>query len=259
MTSQDHLSVLDVVSGLVPRADQVQKVLHQPIWCSDCGTTTRSSSPKPCPRQSLSRQNGSIDTYRPTTLENSPTIVSSQGAKSVYSWGSSLVHGYKWAVDYAGGMRWFGMIADSLAAAINMTECAVALYEAVSRAPEGERESVESYVPARLEPTIAQWTGLISSSRRCRTRALSASSVCPARRTSTYSDLATLLSGNVEGRTRASDCRAGDCVRAVLTQFSCCRRVLPPAVQQLEWRGTSWLRSVYLSELDLAAGMVDDA
>ena len=139
----------------MPRADQVQKVLHQPIWCSDCGTTTRSSSPKPCPRQSLSRQNGSIDTYRPTTLENSPTIVSSQGAKSVYSWGSSLVHGYKWAVDYAGGMRWFGMIADSLAAAINMTECAVALYEAVSRAPEGERESVESYVPARLEPTIA--------------------------------------------------------------------------------------------------------
>ena len=79
-----------------------------------------------------------------------------------------MVHGYKWAVDYAGGMRLFGMIADSLAAAINMTECAVALYEAVSRAPEGERESVESYVPARLEPTIGQWTGLISSSRRCR-------------------------------------------------------------------------------------------
>jgi hypothetical protein len=56
-------------------------------------------------------------------------------AKSFYAWGSSLVHGYKWAVDYAGGLTLFGMIADSLAAAINMTECAVALYDAVCRAP----------------------------------------------------------------------------------------------------------------------------
>jgi hypothetical protein len=82
------------------------------------------------------------------------------GAKSFYSYGSSFVHGYYWMTDYGGGMRLFGMIADSFAAAINMTECAVALYEAVCRAPEGDRERTESYLPARLEPTIAQWTGL---------------------------------------------------------------------------------------------------
>jgi hypothetical protein len=81
------------------------------------------------------------------------------GAKMSYSWGSGFVHGYKWATDYVPGVRLFGMIADSLAAAVNMTECAVALYEAACRAPGGQRSS-DSFVPARLEPTIAQWTGL---------------------------------------------------------------------------------------------------
>ena len=52
------------------------------------------------------------------------------------------------------------MIADSLAASIKMTECAVALYEAVCRGSGDGRQRTESYVPARLEPTIAQWTGL---------------------------------------------------------------------------------------------------
>ena len=61
-----------------------------------CGTTTRSSSPKPCPRQSLSRQNGSIDACRPTTLENSPTIVSSQGADP------STRGGRVWSTDTSG-------------------------------------------------------------------------------------------------------------------------------------------------------------
>lgn len=82
------------------------------------------------------------------------------GAKAFYSWGSSLVHGCKWALEYAPGVRLFGMIADSLAAAIYMTECAVALFEAACRGPERERETSESYVPARLEPTIAAWTDL---------------------------------------------------------------------------------------------------
>lgn len=82
------------------------------------------------------------------------------GARSFYSYGSSFVHGYYWMTDYGGGMKLFGMIADGLAAAINMTECAIALYEAVCRAPEGERKDSESYVPARLEPTIVQWTRL---------------------------------------------------------------------------------------------------
>ncbi len=83
------------------------------------------------------------------------------GAKvKLYSYGSSFVHGYFWMTDYGRGMRLLGMIADGLAAAINMTECAVALYEAVCRGPAISRGSERSYVPARLEPTIAAWTGL---------------------------------------------------------------------------------------------------
>jgi hypothetical protein len=52
------------------------------------------------------------------------------------------------------------MIADTLAAAIYMTECAVALFEAACRGPERERETSESYFAAHLGPTIAAWTDL---------------------------------------------------------------------------------------------------
>jgi hypothetical protein len=80
------------------------------------------------------------------------------GAKASYSWGSSFVHGYKWAVDYFPGVKLFPMIADSLAAAVFMTECAVALYEASCRGPAVYQGSQQSYVPERLEPTIAAWS-----------------------------------------------------------------------------------------------------
>jgi hypothetical protein len=66
------------------------------------------------------------------------------------------VRGYKWAVDYVPGVKLFGMIADSLAAAIFMTECAGALYVAVCRTAGEQRNTAESYVPKRLEPTIVQ-------------------------------------------------------------------------------------------------------
>jgi hypothetical protein len=82
-----------------------------------------------------------------------------EGARSFYSYGSSFVHGYSWMSDYARGGRLFGMIADSLAAALNMTECAVCLYETVCRAPGGQRDA-DSLVPERLEPTIAQWMSI---------------------------------------------------------------------------------------------------
>lgn len=81
----------------------------------------------------------------------------SGGAKAFYSWGSSFVHGYKWAVDYAPGAKVFGMLADSLAAAVFMTECAVALYEAACRGPQQSSREAVSYVPTRLEPTIEAW------------------------------------------------------------------------------------------------------
>lgn len=79
------------------------------------------------------------------------------GAKATYSWGSSFVHGYKWSVDYFPGVKLFGMIADSVATAIFMTECAVALYEAACRGPSGQGQE-KSCVPRRLEPTIAAWS-----------------------------------------------------------------------------------------------------
>jgi hypothetical protein len=56
------------------------------------------------------------------------------------------------------------MIADGLAAAVNMTECAVALFEAVSRGPSGQKRTAESHVPPRLEPTITAWAELYSQS-----------------------------------------------------------------------------------------------
>ncbi|OCB50714.1 hypothetical protein A5677_23280 [Mycobacterium malmoense] len=80
-----------------------------------------------------------------------------QGARSFYSYGSSFVHGYSWMSDYARGGVLFGMIADGLAAALNMTECAVCLYEAACRAPGGQR-AADSHVPERLEPTIGNWS-----------------------------------------------------------------------------------------------------
>jgi hypothetical protein len=80
------------------------------------------------------------------------------GAKAAYSWGSSFVHGYKWSIDYFPGVKLFQMIADSLATTVFMTECAVALYEASCRRPAGGQKGEQSYVPERLEPTIAAWS-----------------------------------------------------------------------------------------------------
>lgn len=79
------------------------------------------------------------------------------GARTFYSYGSSFVHGYFWMKDYARNGRLFGMIADSLAAAVNMTECAVALYEAACRGAPDSNPDTPSHVPERLEPTIEQW------------------------------------------------------------------------------------------------------
>lgn len=82
-----------------------------------------------------------------------------QGSRVFYSYGSSFVHGYSWMTDYARGEKLFGFVADGLAAALHMTECAVCLYEAICRRPGGER-GAESLVCERLEPTILQWASL---------------------------------------------------------------------------------------------------
>lgn len=78
-------------------------------------------------------------------------------ARSLYSNGSGFIHGYKWMVDYGRNGVAFTMIADALAVALNMVECAVCLFEAASRAPGGAQPD-GSYVPERFEPTIAAWS-----------------------------------------------------------------------------------------------------
>jgi hypothetical protein len=79
------------------------------------------------------------------------------GAQRFYSFGSSFVHGYKWMSDYIAGERdILAQISDGLSAAIIMTECAVALYEAQSTHP---RRSVvrERNYPRWLDSTISAW------------------------------------------------------------------------------------------------------
>jgi hypothetical protein len=102
-----------------------------------------------------------VDAHVPThdTGELANTHLAT-GAKRFYSTGSSFVHGYRWAVDYGRCGHLLGMIADGLSAAVNMTECAVALFEAACRGPAASQPTGQSYVPARLEPTITAWTGL---------------------------------------------------------------------------------------------------
>jgi hypothetical protein len=84
------------------------------------------------------------------------------GARSFYSYGSSFIHGYKWMTEYARGGTVFALIADALAVALNMVECAVCLFEAASRAPGGARPD-DSYVPERFEPTIVAWSAELFS------------------------------------------------------------------------------------------------
>lgn len=84
-------------------------------------------------------------------------------ARSFYCYGSSFVHGYQWMTSYARGGTVFALISDALAVALNMTECVMCLFEAVSRAPRGARPD-GSFVPERFEPTIAAWSKELISS-----------------------------------------------------------------------------------------------
>lgn len=84
-------------------------------------------------------------------------------ARSLYSSGSSFIHGYKWMVDYGRKGAVFTMIADALAVTLNMAECAVCLLEAASRAP-GSARPEGSYLPERFEPTVAAWSVELFSS-----------------------------------------------------------------------------------------------
>ncbi|WAM13943.1 hypothetical protein [Rhodococcus sp. JS3073] len=78
-------------------------------------------------------------------------------AKGFYSIASSMVHGLQWAIEYVQDERdAYAMVADSLAAAVNMAEVAVALYEAQAQNPDSA-EPRERLYPERLQPTITEW------------------------------------------------------------------------------------------------------
>lgn len=83
------------------------------------------------------------------------------GVERFYTLGSGFVHGYKWAMDYVqtGELETFRMVADGLAAAVGMAECAVALYEAQAQRTKAPTLR-QRHHPATLNPTIAKWSGL---------------------------------------------------------------------------------------------------
>ncbi len=83
------------------------------------------------------------------------------GVERFYTLGSGFVHGYKWAMDYVqtGELETFRMVADGLAAAVGMAECAVALYEAQAQR-RGAPTSRQQFYPDTLRPTIAEWSAL---------------------------------------------------------------------------------------------------
>lgn len=79
------------------------------------------------------------------------------GALRCYSFGSSFVHGYKWITDYVGGEEdLLRLTADGFAAALIMTESAVALFEAQA-ACEARLIVRRKNYPELLVPTVDAW------------------------------------------------------------------------------------------------------
>lgn len=77
-------------------------------------------------------------------------------AERMYNLTSSFVHGFKWATWYVHKEReLLGVVADSFAAALIMTESAVALFEA--QAQNSKTQRALNY-PDILAPTISEWS-----------------------------------------------------------------------------------------------------
>ena len=82
------------------------------------------------------------------------------GAERFYAVGSSFVHGYKWMTAYVGTEEdVLAQLADSLAAALIMTECAAALFETLATHPARSTVRRRNY-PDYLEPTVSAWRSL---------------------------------------------------------------------------------------------------
>jgi hypothetical protein len=81
------------------------------------------------------------------------------GANRFYATGSSFVHGFKWMSDYVRtDVDTLRVIADGFAAALIMTECAVALFEAQATNP--ARAAVRKNLPEYLSPTVNSWMAI---------------------------------------------------------------------------------------------------
>ncbi|KNA93359.1 hypothetical protein ABW18_00100 [Gordonia jacobaea] len=91
------------------------------------------------------------------------------GMKVAYNLGSSAGHGMKWIRDYLGDERnIMSMTADCLAAAVNMTECAIALYEAQANIPRSHIRNAKC--PNRLHQTVAKWARMYPPPERDETQ-----------------------------------------------------------------------------------------
>ena len=103
-----------------------------------------------------------IDKNPPPHITNADGLRYSMsiGAERFYTVGSSFVHGYKWMTAYIGTEEdVLAQLADSLSAALIMTECAVALYEAQATHPAKPHVRRKNY-PDYLEPTVSAWRPL---------------------------------------------------------------------------------------------------
>lgn len=80
--------------------------------------------------------------------------------KRFYQLSSGIGHGMVWSANTLRSIEFvFGAIADSLATAVNMTECAIALFEAQAQRLSGTTDR-ERFYPERLEQTIKEWRRL---------------------------------------------------------------------------------------------------
>jgi hypothetical protein len=98
-----------------------------------------------------------IDANPAPHVADQTTIGMELGSDRFYSYASSFVHGFKWMTDYVHDDEdTMKILADGFAAAVIMTECAVALFEAQSAHP--AKFSVRlRHCPNSLWPTIKEW------------------------------------------------------------------------------------------------------
>lgn len=98
-----------------------------------------------------------IDKNPAPHVSDESTLGMELGSNRFYSYASSFVHAYKWMTDYVHDDEdTMKILADGFAAAVIMTECAVALFEAQSAHP--AKVSVRlRHCPNSLWPTIKEW------------------------------------------------------------------------------------------------------